>query len=866
MRAQHRGDILNNFRSSTSVFAVITGGGTSGHVIPALAIAELLVDHGYATKHLHFVGTLNGVETRLVPPAKIPMTLLDVHGFKRNFSPQAVRQNIKSVLSLRNAIMQAEILLQALQPKVVISVGGYGSVAATKAATNLDIPVVTVSYDRLPGLATKLQSRKAAATAVAYLPSKLNNATLTGAPVRRLLRNLDLDATKDAALQRLGLPLGRKVIAFVGGSLGSSFLNAVAKIVAEQNNNKNDLCIIHLTGERFVGEQVPRLDASAEIIYKRLAKTDAMEDIFSASDLIVSRAGASTIAELATVGRASVLIPWPQSAENHQFYNAKWLADSGGAVLVDESKLAPDAIAEIVTNLINNKNKLAMMTKSSRIAGEVHRNNKLIQLVQDVVGDAEKFDLSEPRRIHVVGVGGPGMSAVATVLAEMGHDVSGSDVKQSEIIQRLRNLKIKINIGHDCAAVTGCDAVTGSPAISASNIEYSQARESQIRVLTRAEILSAICTMAKSIGVAGTHGKTTTSSMLTAILIEAKLNPNYLIGGDVIDFGRGAHWSGSELFVVEADESDSTHIQLPLKGAVLTNIDIDHLDNFQTFAAIGESFAEFIQKISGPKVLCIDDPICSEIATKYGAITYSASQDIVDHDGADSSPRADFFADNILFYSGSARFTVSKNKIAEGLSEIEVLGDVTIPLRGIHNVRNAMGALVMSMQLGASFSDAVTALAKFGGVARRFEHHGTHRGITFVDDYAHLPNEISSVLAGARDASDSWSRIVAVFQPNRFNRMSLISDLYANAFVGADLIVVTDIYASGTTQIAGVTGQLVVDAILRANPRANVEYKATREQLIDFLDGQLKSGDLCISMGCGDISSLPSELILRGQV
>ena len=200
-----------------------------------------------------------------------------------------------------------------------------------------------------------------------------------------------------------------------------------------------------------------------------------------------------------------------------------------------------------------------------------------------------------------------------------------------------------------------------------------------------------------------------------------------------------------------------------------------------------------------------------------------------------------------------------------GKSEIEVLGDVTIPLRGIHNVRNAMGALVMSMQFGASFANAVAALAKFGGVARRFEHHGTTRGITFVDDYAHLPNEISAVLAGARDGSDTWSRIVAVFQPNRFNRMSLISDLYANAFVGADLIVVTDIYASGTSEIAGVTGQLVVDAILLANPDANVVYKATRDQLVDFLDDQLKSGDLCISMGCGDISTLPSELILRKQ-
>lgn len=169
----------------------------------------------------------------------------------------------------------------------------------------------------------------------------------------------------------------------------------------------------------------------------------------------------------------------------------------------------------------------------------------------------------------------------------------------------------------------------------------------------------------------------------------------------------------------------------------------------------------------------------------------------------------------------------------------------------------------MAIQLGASFAHGVSALAKFGGVARRFDNHGTHHGITYVDDYAHLPNEISAVLAGARDKSDSWSRVVAVFQPNRFNRMSVISHLYADSFGDADLVVVTDIYASGTSKIAGVTGELVVDAIRTAHPKLQVVYQPQRVDLIEFLDSELKSGDLCISMGCGDIATLPSELISR---
>ena len=849
-------------KSNHSIYAVITGGGTSGHVIPALAIAELLVDSGYSQNQIHIVGTLNGVETRLVPPTKIPLTLLDVRGFSRSLSIASIKTNLNAVLMLRHAIANATVLLQSLKPAVVISVGGYGSVPATRAAAKLNIPVVTVSYDRLPGRATKLQARRAAATAVAYLPTKLPNATLTGAPVRRSIRDLDISATRDAARLRLGLPKIGKVIAVTGGSLGSAFLNKLTRELVEQHHDRHDLSIIHLTGERYLNADQPKNESTNGIFYLRLSATDSMQDIYAASDLVISRAGASTVAELATVGRASVLIPWKQAADNHQYFNAQWLGDSGGAIVIDEDAVSKQKICDAVISLIDDDEKLHQMGHFAHVAGKLHRDSGLVKLISQVTSGKSldnaftEFSLEIKRKIHIVGVGGPGMSAIATVLAEMGHVVSGSDIYDGEVIERLRNVGVKINIGHNPDVVANCDAVTGSPAIPKSNIEYQKAASSNIIVLSRAEILSAICSQSQSVGVAGTHGKTTTSSMLTAILIEAKLNPSYLIGGDVNDFGRGASWTGSNLFVVEADESDSTHLQLPLMGAILTNVDIDHLDNFQTFDAIRESFKEFISKVNGPHVLCVDDPYCAEIAQQLGSITYSAS---VDDSKTGPLVNADFVASEITFNNGAAQFKVSQNTATKKV----LLGIVNIQLRGIHNVRNALGALVMAINLGASFTQATTALAKFGGVARRFDNHGTHHGITYVDDYAHLPNEISAVLAGARDKSDSWSRVVAVFQPNRFNRMSVISHLYANSFSDADLVVVTDIYASGTTAIAGVTGELVVNAIRSAHPKLKVIYQPKRSDLIEFLDSELKPGDLCISMGCGDIAMLPSELISR---
>lgn len=841
--------------SSQTVFAVITGGGTSGHVIPAMAIAELLQDAGISKDQLHFIGSLTGVETALVPSTGIPMSLLNVQGFSRVWSAKALMRNVRTLQVLRTASQNAERILSSLRPAVVVSVGGYVSVPATRAAKKLNIPVVTVSYDRQPGLATRVQARSAAAVAVAYLPSKLKNATVTGAPVRRVLRNLDLSLTRTDARNRLSIPLERKVICITGGSLGSAKLNSVARTIVEKNQNRNDICVIHLTGQRYFGDDLPTLKSDAKIVYMRLESSVAMQDVYSSSNLVVARAGASTVAEVSTIGIASVLVPWTGAAEDHQTANANWLGDLGGAHVIDEKSVTNDQIADRVISLLDDQVKLQSLATAAHAAGKRHRETTLARLILDVSGNKQRqpIDLRKPARIHVVGVGGPGMSAIATVLAEMGHQVSGSDVRRSDVITRLENLGIKVNIGHNPDVVLGCDFVTGSPAIAETNIEFQNARKSEIRVLSRAETLAGICRCATSIGVAGTHGKTTTSSMLTTILLGANKNPSFLIGGDVIALNRGASWSGGELFVVEADESDGTHSQLPLAASIVTNIDIDHLDHFKTQDAIERSFFDFVGAVAGPRVVCLDDPVCASISLTHNAITYSVEE----------NSSADYLASAIKFRDGKSSFIVSEN---HGGKKIE-LGRVNLPLRGLHNVSNALAAIAMSLQFGVQFEQAAQALNNFGGVARRFDLRGVDGGATFVDDYAHLPNEISAVLSGVRDESDSWSRVVAVFQPNRFNRMSLISHLYSDAFVDADLIVVTDIYSSGTEPIAGVTGQLVVDAILNSHPQSQVVYQPSRTNLVKFLADEIRAGDLCISMGCGDISTLPSEVIAmrRGE-
>lgn len=465
---------------------------------------------------------------------------------------------------------------------------------------------------------------------------------------------------------------------------------------------------------------------------------------------------------------------------------------------------------------------------------------------------AAPLDLSVPHRLHVVGVGGPGMSAVAIALAEMGHLVSGSDLLEHPVLERVRAAHVDVHIGHDRSLVHRVDAVTASSAIPERNIELDEARRQDVGVLTRAGMLASICARAKSLAVAGTHGKTTTTSMLMLIMAQAGMRPSFVVGGDVTDVGTGAQWTNGEWLVVEADESDGTHLELPLHGTILTNIEADHLDHYGSFDAVVAGFDDYLGQIDGPKVVCGDDPIANALAARHGALTYGL--------GASCHVRAvDVRASGGSFQFGLARHLFGADGTPSG--EVERLGEVMLPLRGIHNVVNATGAAAMAMAVGVPFEHVAESLARFGGVARRFDVRGTDGGATFVDDYAHLPSEIAAVIAAARDSGDGWQRVIAVFQPNRYHRIADMWREYESAFVGADVVVLTDIYASGTVPIPGVTGKLIVNAVTEADPVRRVVWLPRREDVVGFLAAEVRAGDVCISMGCGDVATLPSEVI-----
>ncbi len=823
-------------RHPSPTFAVVTGGGTTGHVNPAIAVLELLTEAGHEPHTLHYVGSDRGVEVSLIAKTSFPSTLLSVRGLRRSLSPRGILHNLGMVPVMAKANRDARTLLDRLKPRVVVSVGGYASVPICRAARRLGIPVVTCSYDRTPGLATREQARYAEVSAVAYGDSTLRAATLTGAPVRAAIRSLDRAAHRSAARHSLGVPSDSFVVSIVGGSLGSALLNGIADEIS--TSCPKGMHVIHLCGERYA-----RSSTSSSPNVTRIAYTENMNDVYAASDLIVARAGASTIAEVSVTGTPSILVPWAGAAEDHQTQNAAWLAEAGAAILVSEADATGSRILHVVTELMGDRGRLESMGSAARALGRIHDGSLLTRAIERVGSLSTHVDLSTPRRVHVVGVGGPGMSSLAVALLEAGHDVSGSDLVDSEVVAQLKDRGVKINVGHDPQVVDGVDVVTYSTAIPSTNIELVAARRAGATVVTRAAVLAALCGERASIGVAGTHGKTTTSGMLATILRDAGRDPGFVIGADVRSLAGSAHWGTGREFVVEADESDSTHVALPLAGVVLTNVDVDHLDHFTTVANLEASFDRLLGNASGPKVVCGDDERAMALARRHGVRTYGLTSGV------------DIQAIDVTYRDGGSSASVRDNGSGR------VLGELRLSLRGEHNVLNALGALAMAMELGVKPDVALGSLATFRGVERRFDVRGESRGVTFVDDYAHLPREIETVLRGARDSSDTWSRIVAVFQPNRYNRMNTMSPEYRDAFVGADVVVVTEIYPSGTAPIPGVTGKLVVDAIRAAHPNARVEWVPTRGDLVNFLAGELREGDLCISMGCGDIESLPDEVI-----
>jgi UDP-N-acetylmuramate--alanine ligase len=450
------------------------------------------------------------------------------------------------------------------------------------------------------------------------------------------------------------------------------------------------------------------------------------------------------------------------------------------------------------------------------------------------------LDLSAPKRVHIVGVAGAGMSAIALLLARMGHDVSGSDIKSAPVLERLAAAGVDVRVGNRAEHVpTRADAVVYSTAIPRSNVELATAEARGIPVLHRSAALAALSLTRKTVAVAGSHGKTTTASMVALILRAADWSPSFVIGGEVNEVGTNAAFGSGEWLIVEADESDGTFLHLVTRAALVTNVEPDHLDHYGSFDLLVGSFERFVDAVDGPVVLCADDAVAGRLAARRrGTRTYGFAE------------TADYRIVDERIDASGCHFTL----VAPDADPIAV----ELPA-GVKASTNAAGAIALALELGVEPTAAVRALAGFGGVARRFQYRGERRGVTFIDDYAHLPTEVEAAIEAARHGP--WRHVVVVFQPHRYSRTASIGPQFGDAFAAADQLVLTDVYPAGEAPIPGVSGRTILSAVLDRHPALPVAYLPKFADLAAVPQRYARAGDVVLTLGAGDLTTMPDVWI-----
>lgn len=444
---------------------------------------------------------------------------------------------------------------------------------------------------------------------------------------------------------------------------------------------------------------------------------------------------------------------------------------------------------------------------------------------------------------HFIGVGGAGMSGIAKVLHDRGVGVTGSDLKYSRYAAALREAGVIVHIGHDAANLGDPEVVVVSSAIPQSNPELAKARERGVAVWPRARMLAHLAEERQTVAVAGTHGKTTTSSMIAAAIAAAGLDPTFLIGGELNDMGANARCGAGPHYVVEADESDGSLLWISPHVALVTNVEADHLDHYTGLEEIERTFAEFVSRVGegGATVLCADDARCLALRASAGGrvVTYGTSE-WADVRCVGPVPQGIGHSFEVVFPDG-----------------VSVRATVGVP--GSHNAVNATGALAAVWVLGLDVAKAAEALGSFSGVRRRFEKVGEVAGVLVVDDYAHHPTELRATLAGAKAAG--FERVWAVFQPHRYSRTAALASEFGDAFEEADRVVMMDVYSAGEAPIPGVSGKSLLDSVLARRPRTRVAWFPHRHDVVPFVAGNVREGDLVLTMGAGDITSLGPELV-----
>ena len=852
---------------------IISGGGTGGHIFPAIAIANALRAKVKEIDIL-FIGAKGRMEMEKVPAAGYAIEGLAISGFQRRLT----WKNLTFPFKLAGSLLKARSIISKFKPDVVIGVGGYASGPTLRMATSKKIPSLIQEQNSFPGVTNRLLGGKVQKICVAYEGMEKyfpkSKIVFTGNPVRHDVVNIA--GKRDEALKFFGLESGRKTLLVIGGSLGAGTINqAILKFVKEMYAEQ-EIQVLWQTGKYYYDNIIANLpDKASEIVNRQssivnpiiLPFIDRMDLAYAAADLIVSRAGAIAISELCVIGKPVILVPSPNVAEDHQTKNARALESRKAAILIPDA----EAIGSLGTTIIEtfgNESLQAELKRNISVLGISDAADKITEVALSLMITKDEGRRAEdetanhpsspvlrppspviPKSVFLLGIGGIGMSALARYFASMGSKVSGYDKTPTALTDQLAGEGMEIHFTEDIRQLPSApDLVIYTPAVPADHLAFRYFKDRGIMMKKRAEVLGSITGNYQTIAIAGTHGKTTTSTMIAHLLRSAGVDSMAFLGGISKNYGtnflgeaegdrvtglQGDRVTGSQrdksgsFCVVEADEYDKSFLQLAPYIAVVTSADADHLDIYGSHNDMKKSFGEFTAKIvaGGSLVMKKGTGITPVNSGDYRIYNYAIDSE------------TDFYATNTRVEDGLFHF--------DFVHPAGVISELVLGVPGKFNLENAIAALAVGSLLGIDEQHLRTALLTYEGVRRRFEFRIRRPGLVYIDDYAHHPAELRACISAARDLYPE-KKITGIFQPHLFSRTRDFADDFARSLELLDELILLDIYPARENPIEGVTSRMLLD-------RVNI----TSKQLVqkDDLLREIRNHrpEVLLTLGAGDI-------------
>ncbi len=828
---------------------IISGGGTGGHIFPAVSIAgalkKLLPDC-----EILFVGANGRMEMEKVPAAGYKIVGLPIQGLYRNLTPK----NVKVLYNAFKSIRLAKQIIADFQPDAVIGVGGYASGPVLWQAQNMGIPTIIQEQNSYAGITNKLLSKRCHKICTAYEGMERffpkDKIILTGNPIRAQL--LESANNKSDGYHEFDLALDKKTILVIGGSLGArtinnSILNGLRELTTTY---KDQIQVIWQTGKIYfdkIKEQTKDYDLSNIVITDFVSRMDLA---YSISDLVISRSGASSISELSLLGKPCILVPSPNVAEDHQTKNALALSTKGAAVLITD-KDAPDKLVKEAVKLVQDNAALESLRKNILTLAKPNATINIANEILNIVGivptntptqKTQSTKKKSPMNYFFLGIGGIGMSALARYFKITGDNVGGYDLTKSPLTEKLESEGMEIHYNDNVSSIpvkymdSEKTTIIYTPAIPNDMKELNFFRQGGFNVLKRSEVLGVVTKDKKAICVAGTHGKTTVSTLIAHIINNSKIGVNAFIGGISNNFKSNLLVSPtSDLVVAEADEFDRSFLTLNPYIAVITATDPDHLDIYGTKEEMLKAFAEFTHLIKPNGTLLMKKGIDLKPDTvdSVKILTYSLDDNT-----------ADFYASEIKTANGTIIFDFNG-------PDINIKGvELGVPVK--INIENAVAAMAIAHLNNVSDALIKESIKSFKGTKRRFDIRVKNDKVIYIDDYAHHPNEIKASLSSIKDLYPN-KRLCVVFQPHLYSRTRDFAADFAVSLDKADDIILTDIYPARELPIKGVTSETILKKI-----KNKKKTLCAKENIVKELENH--NFDILVTLGAGNIDRYVSDI------